>query len=791
MLKNYFKIVWRNLLKDRQFTILNLVGLSTGLACSLLIFLWVSDELNIDKFHKNNNRLFQVMANHYENGGIRTIVQTPALLANAIAAELPEVEYAVAAYPTSYGGSTTLLYNNKNIKTDGLYAGPDYFNVFSYDLLEGNKSQVLRDKNFIVISKNLAHKLFNTTTNVIGKTINFQHERLLTVSGVFENPPFNSSVQFDFLVSMDVLLEYSPYLKEWGNSDPATYVVLKKGADTEQFNRKISDLLKEKSHDKGTNLFIRRYSDGYLHNIFENGIAGGGRIAYVKLFSVIAVFILIIACINFMNLSTARAARRMKEVGIKKVVGVHRNTLIWQYLGEAMLMTLFSMVLALQLVALLLPAFNEITGKHLTLHLTGMQYLYLLAITVFTGLVSGSYPAFYLSGFHPAVILKGKLSTSAGELFVRKGLVVFQFAISMIFFVGVLVVYRQIAFIQNKKTGYNKDNVVSIDMEGRVVDKIIQNTQTYLAEIRNMPGIVNASSMDHGSIIDDFGSTSGLDWEGRDATKPINFGNIGINYGLIETMGMQMAAGRSFSKQISADTAELILNEAAIKIMGLKNPVGKTITMWGQNRKIAGVIRNFHFQSVHEPIKPFVFRLEPLLTNHIIAKVKAGMEKETLQQMEQLYTKINPGFTFNYKFLDQDFKAQYVAEKRVAVLSKYFAGLAIIISCLGLFGLSAFTAQKREKEIGIRKVVGASSRQLMLLLSKDFLKLVIISILIAFPMAWWAVNEWLNGYAYRINPDAGLFILAGASVIVISVVTISFQSIKAALVNPVKILHNE
>jgi len=794
MIKNYFKIAWRNFRKDRQFTFLNLMGLSTGLACTFLIYLWVNDELNVDKFHEKDSQLFQVLANHKEaDNYIRTIVETPAPLAEAMAKEIPEIEYAVSSYSTQYGGNTTLSGAGKNIKTSGLYATRDYFNVFSYHLIHGDKNKVLSNKNSIVLSKDLTMKLFNTTENVLGKTIEWQHEKQFIVSGIFENPPANSSVQFDFLVSMEILLEVSPHLKEWGNSDPSTYIVLKENTNTAQFNQKFSDFIKRKIEGSNTSLFIRPYSDGYLYAKYENGVQSGGRIAYVKMFSIIAIFILIIACINFMNLSTAKASRRLKEIGIKKCVGASRKTLVFQYMGESMLMTFFSMIFAILLVFLLLPAFNEITGKQLGFNFTLTHYLALLGITLITGLVAGSYPALYLSGFNPVAVLKGKLKTSVGELWVRKGLVIFQFSLSVIFIIAVLVVYRQVTFIQTRNMGYNKDNIISIEMEGSLteVERIIKNTQTYLSEVKTTPGILNASSMDHASIVNDFGSTSGLEWEGKDPKEVINFGNIGVNYGLMETMGIQMAEGRSFSRQLSSDSTEIIFNEAAIKAMGIKNPVGKIVRMWGVDRKIVGIARNFHFESVHENIKPFAIRLEPLLTHRIIAKIKAGTEKETLDRLQKLYKGINPGFSFNYKFMDQDYQALYAGEKRVATLSKYFAGLAIIISCLGLFGLAAFTAQRRQKEIGIRKVVGASVSNIAAMLSKDFLKLVLIAILIAFPLAWWAMNQWLRDFAYRIDIGADVFAIAGVAMLFITLLTISFQAIKAAIANPVKSLRTE
>jgi putative ABC transport system permease protein len=795
MLKSYLKIAWRNLRKDRQFTFLNLVGLSTGLACTLLIYLWVTDEWSVDRFHQKDARLFQLMVNGRNDGVIGTAPQTPALLAQTLAKEMPGIDYAVATVPTIGIKKTTLSVGDNVTKAVGQYAGKDYFNMFSWHLLQGKEDQVLTDKSFIVLSKDLALKLFHTTGNVIGKTVVWQHDRPYTVSGIFEGTPANSSVQFDYVMPYDVFLDDRPYEKDWNNSDPYTYLVLKDGVDPAQFNQKIAGFLKTKNPKTTGTLLLQRFSSGYLHGKYENGVQAGGRIEYVRLFSLIAAFILVLACINFMNLSTAKAAGRMKEVGIKKVVGASRAALIGQYLGESLLMSFLSLVAAIGLVSLLLAPFNALTGKQLALHFDTNLILSLLTVGLITGLLAGSYPALYLSGFRPVAILKGKLKNSAGELWVRKGLVVFQFALSMAFIVSVLVVYRQIVFIQTSNQGFNKDNTISFDMEGKIstpeeIKAYTSGVQSLLREVKNIPGVVKASSIDHESIIDDYG-TMGLSWEGKDPKNNMSFGNIGFNYGMIETLGMQMAAGRSFSRQLSSDSSEIIFNQAAIDQMGLKSPLGKIINVDGNNRKIVGIVKNFHVQSLHEAVMPFLIRLEPVYTFCIMARIQGGQEAKVIDQLRTLYQKFNPGYVFDYKFLDQDYQAQYVADQRVAVLSRWFAGLAVLISCLGLFGLAAFTAQKRQKEIGIRKIVGATVGNVLVLLSKDFLKLVGIAILVAFPLAWWAANEWLQSFAYRIDIGAGVFLIAGGSILFITLFTISFQAIKAAVANPVNSLRTE
>ncbi|MGI4729113.1 MAG: ABC transporter permease [Janthinobacterium lividum] len=786
MLKNNFKIAWRSFAKNRQFTFLNLLGLSTGLACALLIYLWVNNELQVDRFHQKDSQLYQVLANMKNSNEVRTIPETNVLLARTLKTEMPEVAYASAALNSSFFGNITLSSKENNIKAAGQFVEPDFLQMFTYPLLHGNLSQVLTEKNSIVISEKLALKLFNTTENLVGKSILWQHGKQYVISGILDDVPASSSVQFDFLIPFENFLDSNPWEKDWGNSDPNTYLVLKKGTNIDRFNQKLAGFIQTKLEKSNQTLFARPYAEGYLFGRYENGVQSGGRIEYVKLFSLIALFILVIACINFMNLSTAKASQRLKEVGIKKAVGASRKSLIMQYLGESVLMTFLSLVIAILILVLVLPQFNVITGKQLSLGFDINLIAAILGVTVITGLLSGSYPALYLSGFNPAVVLKGKLKSSAGELWIRKGLVIFQFTLSVILIIAMLVVYQQIQYIQTKNTGYDKDNILSFNMTGTSPE----NTNALLAEAKNIPGVVNISSMDHNSLISSFGNSAPT-WDGKDPKTVIQFGNIGINYDMIETLGLQIKSGRSFSRKISSDSLEVILNEAAVEAMGIKDPIGKRMDVFGDGRrKIVGVVKNFHFQSLHENVKPFALRLSPN-TDAVMAKIKAGTEKQTIDQLQLLYQKYHPGYSFDYRFLDDDYQAQYVSEKRVAILSRYFGGLAILISCLGLFGLAAFTAERRFKEIGIRKVLGASASGVVLLLSKDFLKLVFLAVVIAFPLSWLAMNQWLKGFAYRTSIHISIFLIAGIPIILITLFTVSFQAVKAALANPVKSLRSE
>ena len=788
MFKNNFKIAWRNLLKDRQFTLLNLIGLAAGLACTLLIFLWVNDELSFDKFNEKDKQLYQLMEHRKYTDAESISDESFGPLSEALASEMPEIEYAAAVAPPEWFQKFTLTVGDKNLKAVGQYVGKDYFNIFSFKLLEGKKNQVLADKNSIVISENLARKLFNTTQNIIGKTIRFQHEKDFFVSGIFEQIPYHSSQQFDFVLSFEYLKDVQKWVGEWNGSGPHNFVLLKKGTDIDAFNKKIAGVVARNTGDTGRTVFATHFSDNYLQNTFNHGARVGGKVEYVKLFSLIAIFILAIACINFMNLSTAKASKRLKEVGIKKVLGAGRRQLALQFLVESLLLTLIAMILALGLAWLLLPQFNSLTGKQITLNFNPRLIGILFSITMFTGLLAGSYPALYLSGFNPIKVLKGKFNSSFAEVFSRKGLVVFQFTLSVILIVAVLVVYKQIKYIQTINPGYNKDNVVRFDVEG----KILNTEENFVSQLKKIPGVINASYTFHNMVGRNFGSY-GLEWEGKDPNELVYFEGFGGGYDFIETMGMHIVAGRSFSRNFGSEDSNIIVNESAVKAMGINNPVGRNVKLFGDNKQIIGVVKDFHFESLHESVKPSYVVLQPpgVRGFKIMARIKAGKERETIGRIQQFYESYNPGFPFDFNFLDEAYQKQYLTESRVAILSRYFAGLAILISCLGLFGLAAFTAQKRQKEIGIRKVVGASVRNIVAMLSKDFLKLVLIALLVAFPLSWWAMNHWLNGFAYRVHIDISIFLISGALVILITLFTISFQAIKAAMANPVRSLRSE
>jgi putative ABC transport system permease protein len=787
MFRHNLLLTYRNFKRYKSSFLINLAGLSAGLACTFLIYLWVSDELNVDKFNDKDSRLFRAMEHRVRATGIWTSPTTPAPLAEGLAADMPEVEYtATVTWPQPY----TLSLNDKNIPAVGRFAGKDFFNMFSYQLIAGDPNLVLADKNSVVISDVLAHKLFNTTDNIIGRAIDYEHQSQLQVSGVFKSMPVNATDQFDFVGSFEKYKEGQDWLLSWGNTGVQTMVLLKPGVDNGAFNAKIADYIKVKTKNEITyrTLFLKGYSANYLYGKYENGVLVGGRITYVKLFSIIAIFILLIACINFMNLSTARASRRLKEVGIKKAIGAARKALIIQYLSESMLMSTLSLFAAMLLVYISLGQFNAITGKHLVFELDGNRILLFLGVTVFTGLVAGSYPALYLSGFNPASVLKGKISSSFGELLARKGLVIFQFVISILLIVSVLVVYKQIEFVQSANLGYNKNDVIYFNLSGALSQS--KTRETMIEEMKRIPGVVGVTSTNH-NMTGHNGGTYGVEWPGKNPDDKTEFERVMANYDMIETLGFQMAQGRSFSRAFGTDSSAIIFNQKGIDFMGMMDPIGKTVKLWGQERHIIGIVKDFHYESLHENFKPVFFILSPNDTYRIMARITGGREKEILGRIEVLYTKLNPGFSFDYNFLDKVYQSQYENEQRVATLSKYFAGLAVLISCLGLFGLAAFTAERRLKEIGIRKVLGSSELGIVYLLSGDFTKIVLIAIAAALPASYFAAQYWLNSFAFKVPLQLWYFIAAGILAMVIAWLTVGVQAIRAARVNPTQCLKNE
>lgn len=790
MVRHNLLITYRNFLRYKSSFFINLVGLSTGLASVFLIYLWVYDELAMDKFHEKGSRLFQVLQN---SGGPTNNIEThgsnSVLLPRALELEMPEVEHVVPMRPA---GAGIVWVGKRGVKATGMFAGKDFFNVFTYGIVKGNKDLLLKEKYAMVIADDLAIKLFGSPENSLGKTVVWDHDQYggtHIVSGVFKKPKQNSSENFDFLVTHEAFLEKNRMDESWESNPILTYLTLKEGTDLGGFNTKLNNFYQSKRKgdpEWSGGMFLQRYADRYLYGHFENGQQAGGRIDYVELFSTIALFILLIACINFMNLSTSRASRRTKEVGVKKAIGAERRTIVLQHLGESFLMVLLAFVIALLIVFLFLPQFNLITGKQLTFMQDWKPFLGALFIGLITGAISGSYPAFYLSRFRVADVLKGKLNTSLSEFFVRKGLVVFQFTISILLIVSVVIVYKQMDFIQSKNLGYDKENVILFQREGRLNNDL----DSFLAAARATAGVENISSIG-ASITNNGSGSSGHTWEGQPLGPELEFTGATVNYDLIETLGIKLKEGRSFSREFSDVEAKVVLNETAVKRMGLSNPIGKWMEMWGTKREIIGVVKDFHFQSMYEDIRPIFLMCSPENTHSIVVRIQAGTERQTLAKLESLYNKFNPGISFEFKFLDDEYQELYVAEQRVASLSKYFAVIAILISCLGLFGLAAFSAERRTKEIGIRKILGSTEVAIVRLLSRDFTRMVLMAIGIALPISYFMIRYWLQSFAYRIELEWWFFAGAGLTAMLITWITVGAQTIRAARINPSECLRNE
>lgn len=795
MLHHFLALAYRNILRFKAHFLMNLTGLSVGLACVMLIYLWIDDELKVDKFHEKRAQLYQVIKNNTEPHGIDTSEDTPPLLAQSLAEEIPEIETTVAVFPPAdYAFKGILSFNQTHIKAESKFAQRDFFSIFSFPLIHGTPERVLGDPYGVVISKAVAMKLFNTTEDVVGKSLNWEgewHQGDFVVTGIFENLPSGTTLHFDVIFPFDYLQVKSPQFFNWQNNNSNTFIVLTEGTNLDAFNQKIAGFVKSKSEGSTITLFARKFTDRYLFGRYENGRQSGGRIDYVRMFSLIAVFILLIACINFINLTTARASTRLKEVGVKKTFGAGRKILVLQYLGESMIITSCATLLAVLLVDISLPYFNEITGKEIQLNFDHRIVLVTVALTTITALIAGVYPALFLSGFNPARILKGRglqpqNTRSSHTKWARNALVLFQFTISVILIVCVIVVHRQMTFVQSQDLGFKRDNIITFTSEGRLAD----STETFLRGMKQIPGVINASVLD-GDLVSLHSGTTAVDWDGKSPAQVIDFELMRAGYDLIETLGIKMKEGRDFSREFNTESSAVIFNEAAIESMGLTDPIGKTVKIWGQDKVIIGVVENFHFESLYENLKPFFFLITERRNNNFLVKIKGGTTRQTLADLTTYYQQFNLGLPFEYRFLDDDLQANYAAENRVSLLSRYFAGLAIFLSCLGLFGLAAFTAERRSKEIGIRKVLGSSEMALVILLSKDFTILVVLAIVVALPLSYIITDNWLAGFAYRITPQWFYFLGAGLAALTISWMTIGAQAIRAARTNPAKTLRSE
>jgi putative ABC transport system permease protein len=743
MIRNYFKIAFRNLVKSKTFSGINVLGLALGMACSLMIMLWIKDELRVDAFHANKQQLYRIYMKEYFSGKVQGVIWTPGPLADELKKSVPEIQMAT---PFEWVSSQTFSLGNKINKQQTNAASADFFKMFSYKLLEGTPDAALKERNSLAISRNMAETFFGSPQAAMGKAIRFDNRKELLVSAVFENIPENSTLKFDCLRNWEGFAEDNEWAKDWGTTDPLTFFMIRPDANPAQVEAKIRHLLDKYNRDNGkpfkTQLAMQPFHEYYLNSTIKDAKMDGGRIEYVRLFSFVAVFILLIACINFMNLATARSAKRAKEVGVRKVVGAMRSMLVGQFMGEAVLLTIFAVILAVLFVGLTLPFFNNLTGKQIILPVEDLSFWGTLAgLICITGLVAGSYPAFFLSSLSPVRVLKGALKFDTKSVFLRQGLVVFQFGLSIILIVGMIIIYKQVEFVQTKNLGYDRENLIYFPLEG----ELAKNYNVLRDELSHIASVKYVSHMTESPASNGSG-TEGITWAGSDANDKVRFTPVGIGYDFVKTMNLKLAEGRDFSTQFLSDSTGFLINESALKVIGYKNPVGKQIT-WGNNKgTIIGVLKNFHFQSLHTNIRPLIAYLGVKRTSgNAIIRIEAGKTTQALAEIKKICNRLNPKFPFTYSFTDQEYARQYQSEQVVSRLSSYFAFLAIFISCLGLFGLATFTAEQRTKEIGVRKVLGASVTGIVGLLSKDFLKLVGIAIIIASPVAWWLMNNWLQG----------------------------------------------
>ncbi len=789
MLKHNVKLAFRSFKRFKTSFTINLIGLSTGLASVFLIYLWITDELSVDKFHMHEKYIYQVMHNIHMPDGIMTIEPTPALLGQSLEDEISEVEMAASVLPVgSYGSDRIIQYEGKKLKVLDQYASERFFQVFSFELLRGDRATVLAAEENVAISDEIAERLFGSEIDPVGKIIEVTSEDInqsFKITGVFKKPPLNSTQNFDIVFTLETFLKHHSHIREWGNSDPGTYLVLNEKADPTELSERLRDYVSTKLTGYRHKLFLQKYSDRYLNGSYENGVVVGGRIQYVQIFSIVATLVLLIACINFMNLSTARASRRLKEIGVKKAMGAKRASLMAQHLTEAFLMTFIAIGLAVMISVLVLPYFNTLTGKAIQVDITWDLLRSVAVIGALTAVLAGSYPALYLSGFDPIKIFKGKITGSIGELWARRGLVIFQFCISILLVSSILIISSQVDFIQNKNLGFKKDHVIYFNSDG----ELKKTSEVFLEALKNESAVINAGMFGH-DLLGGMGTTSGIDWEGKGPDEFIQFGNLEVGFDLIETFGFELAAGRTFSSERSNENTKILFNEKAIEAMGLEDPIGKIVSLWGREREIIGVVKNFHFESLHKEIRPCFLQLGSGGSS-IVVRIAGGDELRTIERINEIYREHNPGLSFDFKFFDQEYDALYQSEQQIADLSKAFGVIAILVSCLGLFGLVAFTSEKRQKEIGIRKVLGSSEYNLILLLTSDFSKMIGAAIIISLPLSYILMRHWLDSFAYRIPLDIWFFVIAGTFSMLVAWTTMSFQTLKTAKANPVKALKYE
>jgi putative ABC transport system permease protein len=793
MIKSYFKIGWRNLLRDKGYSFINISGLAMGMAVAILIGLWMYDELTYDTHHENYNRIAQVMQHQTFNGEIGSQISNPAVMAE----EIRNVHGSDFKYvlQSSWNYAHVLTHEDKMFLHPGSFFEPQVTEMLSLKMIYG-KRDGLKDMNSILLSESVAKAYFGDE-NPLNKTLRVDDQSDVKVTGVYKDLPDNSSFKdLKFILPWDLYLSTNKWIGEmqnpWGSNFTQTYAQIADNADMETVSAKIKDVKLNKipKEDLMTNpqVFLHPMKKWHLYSDFKNGVNTGGAIDSVWLFGITGVFVLLLACINFMNLSTARSERRAKEVGIRKSIGSVRLQLVTQFFSESVMVSFLSLVFAVALVVILLPTFNVVADKKLAILWANPTFwLVCVGFSVVTGLFAGLYPALFLSSFQPVKVLKGTFKAGRFASLPRKVLVVVQFTISIILIIGTMVIYKQIKHAQERPLGYKQDGLLTISINQERA-KHHQAMRTELIQERAIAEMAMSGS----PTTEVWNTNGGFDWEGKDPGQSVDFPNNAVSYEYGKTIGWEIIQGRDFSEEYASDSVAFILNESAVKFMGLKDPIGKVVRWENQPFTIIGVVKDMLVQSPYRPVRASLFHLSQNNQNVFIVKLNPEMSAtEAISKVEQVFKKFDPATPFTSSFVDEDYARKFGNEKRVGTLAAFFAVLAILISCLGLFGLASFVAEQRTKEIGIRKVMGASVANLWRMLSKDFLILVVISCALAIPSAWYQLNIWLANYDYRTDIPWWILAVAGLGAIVITLITVSFQAIKAALANPVKSLRSE
>ncbi len=785
MFKNYFKTTFRNLKRHKGYSFINITGLALGMACTILILLWVQDELSYDRFNKNRDRIYRVVKYSDYGGNQLHVALTPGPLARAMKEELPEV---MKATSFDFAGGTARYEDRLFSDVKVASVEPDFFEIFSYPLIKGNPETALSDKNSIIVTKRLAERIFGSE-DPMGKVLNFNKTYDYQVTGIMENIPHNSHLQFECVIPFKKLEEFGRSVNNWKPNAFYTYIMLKKGVLEKEFNEKILNFKREHYPDCRDFLYLQPLTKIHLYSDLGYDISGHGDIKYVIIFSLVAGFVLLIACINFMNLTTAHSGNRAKEVGLRKVVGATRKELISQFYSESIFMSFLALIVALLLASLLLPSFNELSGKllHLNTHGNASILCGLLLITLITGLFSGSYPALLLSSFQPVKVLKGTLKAGAKSSLFRRTLVVTQFTLSVFLIISTLLVSSQLRYIRTMKLGFEKQHLIyaNIPFEYETKYESLKNELLKNEEITHVTRMRNFPTSDH------VNSYSDLSWEGKDPEYKYLFCIHDVGYDFFKTFGMTMADGRSFSTEFPTDEGAYVLNEKAVEVMGIQNPVGKMFAQGYNRGPIIGVVRNFHFKSLKKQIEPLVFRLPLNHARFVFIKISSPDVVHTMNNIERIWKNFVPDYPVDFRFLDDDYDRLYRSESRTGTLFGYFTFLAVFIAGLGLFGLASFMAQKRTKEIGIRKTLGASVSRIFVLLSREFLILIVFSNIGAWPVAYYFMKKWLQNFAYHTDIKLIAFMASFVLSIIVTLLTVSYQSIKAALANPVDALRYE